>query len=651
MKIFYYVIIFLISILSAIPGLCIETQWIGNLANLNSGIGSIQKIFCSPDGKFIYAVCPTGIYAFDGMNDNPEPLKNVFRPDYSSIEQANLSSDGKYFVCCTPYSMYGDRKIYLVDALTSHLVLDVYKEYTDLVDFLPNTNYSFFYGGQGGYDLYDRSTGNFVKSIYQPNVLGIFSSYYSASTGYLVAGNKNKVSILQTDTLEPVVSFGLPDLFYTKIAVTNDEKTIVAMGDNKGFYNSTLSQKSFFIINVKTGTIYPCSKDLDINDTLIGLTANNQDFLTIDSIGLVQTWSCSTGEQTSSFSVNKSIRSAVLSPDKNTVIIVSGDSDIDFWNLSSQTKTRTISSKICRSIVFCPDNQTALVQTDKDQFIYNYRQSKITRFINHACNPLSVTFTTKGILGVQNNEYSSISIINLESDEILCQIPINEDRSYWNTKGFSNRISSDGRYAANKDLKGIIVYDLELHTQKLYPLANGESIRSCAISGDGNTLLADIFDTIILINRTSSQVKELPYKFNVNYSPENFRAIPHTNYFLRFNSGFHAYDEYELSDLLLIDIKKQENILHVNDAISRITALNISQDGKYIAGGYDGNISIWKVPSLEKIKEIPGGSGLDYLTFTPDNKQIVFINQDGSMRVWDISDVIASHSEEFEWLK
>lgn len=73
-------------------------------------------------------------------------------------------------------------------------------------------------------------------------------------------------------------------------------------------------------------------------------------------------------------------------------------------------------------------------------------------------------------------------------------------------------------------------------------------------------------------------------------------------------------------------------------ADSWVTAFAFSPDGQTLASGHDdGSISLWRLPTLDLVGEVPGhDEAVSALTFSADGLQLTSAGDDHRIRVWDV---------------
>jgi eukaryotic-like serine/threonine-protein kinase len=76
--------------------------------------------------------------------------------------------------------------------------------------------------------------------------------------------------------------------------------------------------------------------------------------------------------------------------------------------------------------------------------------------------------------------------------------------------------------------------------------------------------------------------------------------------------------------------------LHVIDGEGVLTALSVSEDGKWLAtGDINGTVAIWEVASGEKRDELPGkGRRILALNFSPNGSSLAFSDVDDNIYIW-----------------
>jgi WD40 repeat protein len=167
--------------------------------------------------------------------------------------------------------------------------------------------------------------------------------------------------------------------------------------------------------------------------------------------------------------------------------------------------------------------------------------------------------------------------------------------------------------------------------QLLYTLqGNGGKVNTLQFSPDGKTLLSgnqdgsikswDVANNFKLATSTNPIGESIT---NISYSA-NGKEIGISSY-----KAFFVYDNPSLKKL---KAKKKAHTTFVRCA-------NFSKSGEYIVSTSwrDNTIVIWKRSSLKVEKVLPETVWTDYAMFINDDKQIVSINHENTIKVWDVA--------------
>lgn len=102
------------------------------------------------------------------------------------------------------------------------------------------------------------------------------------------------------------------------------------------------------------------------------------------------------------------------------------------------------------------------------------------------------------------------------------------------------------------------------------------------------------------------------------------------------------WDQNKSSEIHKLSLKSSEKVLTQLEDVGQQLALAFNNDGTALAaGGEDGNIRVFKWPSMEVIlKESNAHSSVKDLHFSSDGKLLVSLGSGGPCRVWDLSSSI-----------
>ncbi|KAG5010831.1 hypothetical protein AAZX31_07G201900 [Glycine max] len=170
-------------------------------------------------------------------------------------------------------------------------------------------------------------------------------------------------------------------------------------------------------------------------------------------------------------------------------------------------------------------------------------------------------------------------------------------------------------------------------------------------SGIPNALVIAHFD--VASNSLSDQPvcklgtdSELPYRMALNSNGDGLICAMETPMVCR----WFDWDQNKSSEIHKLSLKLSEKVLSQLEDVGQQLALAFNNDGTALAaGGEDGNLRVFKWPSMEIIlNETNAHSSLKDLHFSSDGKLLASLGSGGPCKVWDVSSsmVLSSLSNE-----
>lgn len=302
------------------------------------------------------------------------------------------------------------------------------------------------------------------------------------------------------------------------------------------------------------------------------------------------------------------VTSVAFSPDGKTLASGSWDGTLQLWNVTDPAHPASLGKPIPRagirvmSVAFSPDGKLlASGSLDNYARLWNVSDPSQPRRVSelkHADMVLSVAFSTDGKMLAAGSRDSSIWLWNVSDPAQPARLgePLSGHTGSVNSVSFSQ----DGRtLAAGSDDSTILLWDVSDPTQSRQigdPLSGHEQgVTSVVFSSDSRFLASGSGDKTIRI-------------WNV----------------------VNPAEPSSLGDPLYTRVK------HVSDVA-------VSPDGKLLASSSFDNIrlsfvnrpdSIWGLDEALRKHAVP----VNCLTFSPDGKLLVSGSNDGTVRLWDISD-------------
>ncbi|RDX70186.1 SEC12-like protein 2, partial [Mucuna pruriens] len=139
---------------------------------------------------------------------------------------------------------------------------------------------------------------------------------------------------------------------------------------------------------------------------------------------------------------------------------------------------------------------------------------------------------------------------------------------------------------------------------------------------------------------------ELPYRMALNSNGDGLICGMETPKVCR----WFDWDQNKSSEIHKLSLKLSEKVLTQLEDVGQQLALAFNNDGTALAaGGEDGNLRVFKWPSMEVIlNESNAHSSVKDLHFSSDGKLLVSLGSGGPCRVWDVSSSIVLASLSIE---
>lgn len=165
-----------------------------------------------------------------------------------------------------------------------------------------------------------------------------------------------------------------------------------------------------------------------------------------------------------------------------------------------------------------------------------------------------------------------------------------------------------------------------------------EGVNSVVFSQYGNTLAADMDNTIRLWDISTGQEKKIFWVDIGEHSTSGVKSVA-----ISPNGCMIAGGINEIETICLWDMETTEQINLIRERKSKamhwVNAVAFSIDGKMLASGSeDGNLYLWNVITGEKIKALTEDTeNIFSIAFSPDGKTIASGNADNTIQLWDLA--------------
>jgi len=548
----------------------------------------VSSVAFSPDGKIIASggacvegMCP-GITLLD--NQTGEWLKSFGGP-YTTLSLC-FSPDGKTLASS------GDERnsnIRLWDVQTGELLITLKKrtafedfEGRDVnsVVFSPNRNMIASGSGNGTIRLWNAHTGEFIKYL-EGHTKPVNSVAFSPNGKTLISAGEDGVCLWDVNTGEYIKNF---PIHAVSAAFSPDGRTC-----------AIVSEMGIFIRNAHT------LQHLESLAKNRGSEDNNFRGKDIGSIG-----------------------SVAFSPDGNTIASCGGN-NIHLWDSHTNQLLKTFigHTESVNSVVFSPDGETiASASDDRTIRLWNVKTRKpVKTLMAHASSVNSVVFSSDGETIASSGNDRIIRLWNASTGELLKTLTGHIENV--NTVAFS----PDGNTIASGS--GRLVY-----------LGGGEDVGTCV----GQEIRLWNANTGKLIKTLKGHTSVVN---SVVFSPNGNTIASGSGHWRGYEGVASAGEE-----ICLWNANTGELIKTLTGHKDVVSSVIFSPDGNLIVSGdwywngrlssgtWSGEIRVWDAETGELIKTLTGHTGgVSSVTFSPDGKTLASGRTDGTILIWDFSNI------------
>lgn len=602
------------------------------------GYGSLKTMDISPDGRLLLTGGSQGVFVWDRGSGTPvQDFREIYRGDFTSVEQALFTSDGQHVVtasCAAPVS--GHQGEYSVRLL--HIGRgDVVREFEGSAAY---TGLHIAVAGDllaaGGGDTGSRvriwriSTGEVVRDI-QVNVDGLPVSCVALSVdgARLAAGSRRgpvRLWDLETgnlgSTLEPVFDNS------AAVAFSPDGQRLVAGGTEQVLGASDPSRAVMWDI-ASGNVIY--TLELESYPNQVEFAPDGASFVTIG--GKVTQWNTATGDVIRTFeSQQDSIYSPVVfAPDGTTILWCESPGQGRVIQ-EAQVETGTVLRTYARHLPYYDLN---LFSADFGKVVLAGLSKPET--VDTATVPLAldagcgtrVTYSPRAGLALAGHCDGTVELWDVQSGHVMHALQGHTDAIH------AVAISSDQSCLLSSSGQEARLWETE--SGALVRVFDGcsRTMESVAFSADGTKLLTG---PCLWERDTGVLVQSYPEGECAGFSPDGNRVWTFTR---GYQWGYWLWN---------IESGRLEHSVLQDDAFAPqwdefLQA--VSPDGSRLLFGGDGfgrRAGLFDVATQKFVREfVPSESVGDYVAteFWPNGHYVVTSGNDGTVQLWDIRDLLA----------
>ncbi len=594
-------------------------------AKAQLGKGRIHRITYSPDGKSLAVASGIGIWIYDILTNRVIKMWVVNGHEVNCVE---YSPDGHYIA-----GGCDDGSVWILNTKTGEpfpLTFDVHTDIVWKIAYSPD-------GKTIATDSRDETTRFWdVSSIYLKQSNTIINTKHTITKESFHANDvlftsdgkevvcvswKDKISILNTKTYEPIMTSNLhPDCETTSTAFSPTQEIIAVGSDNGKIY------------------LY----DRITNELIITLTAHKEhvDVLTFSPDGKtlasaslyeksIKLWDTHTANHIKTFKGHESyIRGLAFSPDGETLTSGSGDGTIRNWDIHSGDNIikYTGYSEYVMNIAYNPNgNQIASKTSDHTIRLWDTRRCKnIETYYQFQETTFGITFNSDGNLLVASAADNGIKLLIVNTGEHKI-IPTGQSEIYEDIS-----FSPDGNTLVSKDTDNNIgLWDVQTCEEKKVQLGPDNCVRGIAFHPDGKTIATrNLENSIQLWDVDTGENLKTFFAHSggvdcIEFSPDEKTLASAGN------------DDF----IKLWDTNTNKSIMELTGHTDMTICLAFSPDGKTLASGREDGSIILRDTENERHKKILYGHSIkvNSMKFSPDGKTLASGSADGTVLLWEIS--------------
>ncbi len=364
----------------------------------------------------------------------------------------------------------------------------------------------------------------------------------------------------------------------------------------------------------------------------IAFTPDGQRIATAGADGTVRLWDAATGQELRLISSHTNEVYLALGPDGNRLLTAGYDGQVKIWDISPGGETAESPLTInheqpARDAAFSPDGKlVAVASQDGAARVWDaVSGQRLLTLAGHAGLVDDLAFTPDGLYLVTVAEDETMKVWDLA--------PGRERLTIVDGSPGEVAYSPDGRYLATSQSDGTIAVRDSATGKILLTLAGHPNFGAVSLtfSPDGDILASASWDTTAKL-------------WDLSDGHELFTLSGHTDFV--WQTSF-SPDRNRLAtasqdkSAKVWDTNTGQEMFTLSGHGEAVQDIAYSPDGTRIAtsGECDNTARIWDAANGQQLMILDGGICLSGVAFSPDSKRLAAGGQDGSVIVWDVSEV------------
>jgi WD40 repeat protein len=321
-----------------------------------------------------------------------------------------------------------------------------------------------------------------------------------------------------------------------------------------------------------------------------------------------------------------SVTSVVFSPDGVTLASGGKDNLVKLWDIGTGGVKRTLAGiqGAIKAIAFSADGKllAACGSYDNTARLWDVHTGSLKKNFTGNDNPVTAVAISPDGKTLATGSKDTVKLWNTETGEVkqTLKVSTNDDSEI-----ISVVFSDNGKILIVGQGNGIKLWDLQTGTEKqaIVDYRNFPTI----ISNDKIAAISNSSQKFTFFDQQTGKEKE---SYDLKIKAGIFDISKNGKILIGIGTG---------TTIKLWDLKTgQEKHAFSDSSVSKLSAITISPDNKWIAAGSDGNsVQLWEVRTGKKKWELKGKSSKEVksLVFLSDDKTIVIAGDGGKATLWN----------------